>query len=141
MAKIDEQKIKEILTRGVEDVIVKADLEKKLLSGQKIRLYFGIDPTGSLLHIGHAVNLWKLRDFQDLGHEVILLIGDFTAKIGDPSGKDTARKPLSDKEIKDNFKNYKKQASKILDFKRLIYRNLLLTPCAKFLPAPSFWQV
>ncbi len=119
MAKVDEQKIEEILTRGVEDVIVKEELKKKLLSGKKIRLYLGVDPTGSVLHLGHAVVLWKLRDFQDLGHEVILLIGDFTARIGDPTGKDAARKPLTEKEVKDNFKNYKKQASKILDFSKV----------------------
>jgi tyrosyl-tRNA synthetase len=119
MAEINSQKIEEILTRGVEDVIVKNDLRKKLLSGAKIRLYFGVDPTGADLHLGHVSALWKLKDFQDLGHEVILLIGDFTARIGDPSGKDAARKPLTTKEVKENFKNYKKQASKILDFSRV----------------------
>ena len=119
MVKVDQQKIKEILSRGVEDVIVREDLEKKLSSGKKLRLYFGVDPTGSVLHLGHAVTLWKLRDFQDLGHEVILLIGDFTARIGDPSGKDAARKPLTEKEVKQNFKDYKKQASKILDFNKV----------------------
>lgn len=119
MIDTNAKKIDEILTRGVEDVIVREDLRKKLLSGRKIRLYFGIDPTGSVLHLGHAVNLWKLRDFQDLGHEVILLIGDFTARIGDPTGKDTARKPLTEKDVKENFKSYKKQASKILDFTKV----------------------
>jgi tyrosyl-tRNA synthetase len=119
MAKIDEQKIKEILTRGIEEVIVKEDLEKKLLSGKRMRLYYGVDPTGADLHLGHAVILWKLKDFQDLGHEVIFLIGDFTARIGDPSGKDATRKPLTEKEVKENFKNYKKQASKILDFSKV----------------------
>lgn len=119
MVDTNPKKIDEILTRGIEEAIVKEDLRKKLLSGNKIRLYFGIDPTGSILHLGHAVNLWKLRDFQDLGHEVILLIGDFTARIGDPSGKDTARKPLTEKEVKANFKSYKKQASKILDFSKV----------------------
>jgi len=119
MTKVDEQKIDEILTRGVEDVIVKEELKKKLLSGNKIRLYLGVDPTGSILHLGHAVILWKLKDFQDLGHEVILLIGDFTAKIGDPTGKDTARRILTDKEIKENFKDYKKQTSKILNFSKV----------------------
>jgi tyrosyl-tRNA synthetase len=119
MAETNSQKIEEILTRGVEEAIVKEDLRKKLLSGKKIRLYFGVDPTGSLLHLGHAVALWKLKDFQELGHEVILLIGDFTAKIGDPSGRDAARKILTDKEIKQNFKDYKKQASKILDFSKV----------------------
>lgn len=119
MAAINQEKIKEILNRGIEEVIVKEDLEKKLLSGKKIRLYYGVDPTGSDLHLGHAVILWKLKDFQDLGHEVIFLIGDFTARIGDPSGKDATRKPLTEKEIKENFKNYKKQASKILDFSKV----------------------
>ena len=113
---MDEQKIEEILTRGVEDVIVKEELKKRLLSGKKIRLYLGIDPTGSLLHLGHAVLLWKLREFQDLGHEVILLIGDFTARIGDPTDRDSARKVLTEKEVKENFKSYRRQASKILDF-------------------------
>lgn len=119
MVKIDEQKINEILTRGVEDIIVREDLKKKLLAGQKIRLYFGVDPTGADLHLGHAVVLWKLKQFQEMGHEVILLIGDFTARIGDPTGKDAARKPLTEREVKENFKNYKKQASKILDFSKV----------------------
>jgi len=119
MTVINKEKIKEILTRGVEDVIVREELEKKLLSGKKIKLYLGIDPTGADLHLGHVVALWKLKDFQELGHEVILLIGDFTARIGDPSGKDVTRKPLSEKEVKENFKNYKKQASKILDFSKV----------------------
>lgn len=123
MAEANSQKIEEILSRGVEDVIVKDDLKKKLLSGQKIRLYFGVDPTGSDLHLGHAVALWKLRDFQELGHEVILLIGDFTARIGDPSGRDATRKPLTEKEVKENFKNYKKQASKILNFSKVKIQN------------------
>lgn len=122
MTDTNSQKIEEILNRGIEDIIVKDDLNKKLLSGKKIRLYFGVDPTGSVLHLGHAVILRKLRDFQELGHEVILLIGDFTARIGDPSGRDTTRKPLTEKEIKENFKNYKKQASRILDFSKVKIR-------------------
>ena len=119
MIETNPQKIEEILTRGVEEIIVKDDLKKRLLSGKKIKLYFGVDPTGADLHIGHAVQLWKLRDFQELGHDVILLIGDFTARIGDPSGKDALRKPLSEKEVKENFKTYKKQASKILNFSKV----------------------
>ncbi len=119
MVTVDTKKIGEILSRGVSEIIVKEDLEKKLLSGKRLRVYFGIDPTGSLLHLGHAVVLQKLKEFQGLGHEVILLIGDFTAKIGDPSGRDVARAPLSDRQIKENFKNYKKQASKILDFSKV----------------------
>lgn len=116
MENINEQKIKEILSRSVSEVIVKENLEKKLLSGKKLRIYLGVDPTGFFLHLGHAVVLRKLKEFVDLGHEVILLIGDFTAKIGDPTGKDVMRIPLTDQQIKANFKDYKKQASKILDF-------------------------
>ena len=119
MSKVDKQKIQELLTRGVEEVIVKDELEKKLLSGQKLKVYLGIDPTGTILHLGHAVILRKLRDLQQMGHDVILLIGDFTAKIGDPTDKSAMRKVLTDKEIKENFKDYKKQASKILDFTKV----------------------
>ncbi len=116
MENTNSQKIQEVLNRRVSEIIVKSDLEKKLLSGKKLRIYLGVDPTGFYLHLGHAVVLRKLKEFVDLGHEVILLIGDFTAKIGDPTGKDAMRIPLSDKQIKANFKDYKKQASKILDF-------------------------
>ena len=80
---INSQKIKEILERGVEDVIVKEHLEKALKSGKQLRVKFGIDPTAPDIHLGHAVPLRKLRAFQELGHRIILLIGDFTAKIGD----------------------------------------------------------
>src|SRR3989338_3834937 len=119
MVKTDAQTIEEVLSRGVSEVIVKEDLEKKLLSGKKLRIYLGVDPTGFSLHLGHAVVLRKLKEFLDLGHEVILLIGDFTAKIGDPTGKDTTRIPLTDKQIKENFKDYKKQASKVLNFSKV----------------------
>ena len=119
MVKIDQKKIEEILTRGVSEIIVKEDLKKKLFSGKKIRLYLGVDPTGATLHLGHAIVLKKLKEFANLGHEVILLIGDFTAKIGDPTGKDATRIPLTDKQIKENFKDYKKQASKVLDFSKV----------------------
>lgn len=91
---------------------------------RKIRLYLGIDPTSSNLHLGHAVALRKLRQFQDLGHEVILLFGTFTARIGDPSGRDKARQPLSERETRENIRTYRKQAGLILDTKRLrIERN------------------
>ena len=86
-------KIDELLTRGVDKVYPsKSALEKVLRSGKKIRLYTGIDPTGTEIHIGHTAWMWKLRALQDAGHEVIVLIGDFTATIGDPSGKSEARK-------------------------------------------------
>ena len=116
---MNQDKIKEVLTRGVEEVIVRENLEKELLSGKKLRIYYGIDPTGSKIHLGHAVVLRKLKEFCDLGHEVILLIGDFTAMIGDPTDRDAARVPLTIKQIKENMKDYKNQASKILDFKKV----------------------
>ena len=112
----------DLLTRGVEEVIVKKDLEKKLQSGKKLRIKFGIDPTGSLLHLGHAVVLMKLKEFQDAGHTVIFLIGDFTARIGDPSGRSKLRVPLNEEEIKENMKSYLTQASSIIDTKKLELR-------------------
>ncbi|MDO8551136.1 MAG: tyrosine--tRNA ligase [bacterium] len=110
-------KIEEMLTRGVENIYpTKAALEEVLRSNKKIRLYNGIDPTGPQLHLGHMVVLKKLRQFQNLGHHIILLLGDFTGMIGDPSGKSEARKPLSREQLLENAKNYKNQASKILRF-------------------------
>lgn len=114
----DESKIKEILSRGVEEVIDRDHLEKRLLSGEKLRIKFGIDPTGSLLHFGHAVVLRKLQQFMDLGHRIVLLIGDFTATIGDPSGRLKERPPLSEKEVHQNMKEYLKQAGKVLNVKK-----------------------
>src|SRR3990167_7970672 len=116
----EEKKIDELLTRWVERVYPdKTTLEKVLISGKKIKLYYGIDPTSSTLHLGHLVQLLKLRKFQDLGHEVIILIGDFTAQIGDPTDKQTTRKPLTHKQVLENAKGYKNQISKILDLKKL----------------------
>lgn len=106
-----------LLNRGVAEIIVREELIARLKNGEKFRVYHGIDPTGAELHLGHAVTLWKLRQFQDLGHEVILLIGDFTAQIGDPTGRSNQRVPLTWEQVKLNAQNYKKQASKILDFK------------------------
>jgi len=114
--------ITELLERGVDEVIVKKELEKKLRSGEKITLYLGIDPTGNMLHIGHAIALRKLQSFQRLGHKVIFLIGSFTALIGDTSDKESARQPLTQEQIEENFKTYKKQASKILDFSKVEIR-------------------
>lgn len=110
-------KISEVLTRGVEKIYPSGEaLEKVLRSGKKIRLYNGIDPTGPLLHLGHMVVLRKLRQFQDLGHHVILLIGDFTGMIGDPSGKSKTRVPMSREQVLANAKTYREQATKILRF-------------------------
>ncbi len=110
--------IETLLTRGVEEVLVKESLVKRLNSGKKLVVKLGIDPTGSELHLGHAVVLRKLREVQDLGHEAVLVIGDFTAKIGDPSGRIEERKNLTDEQIKQNMKSYKEQAAKILDIKK-----------------------
>ncbi len=115
----DSQKINELLTRGVEQIIEKESLRKKLKSGRQLRIKFGIDPTAPDIHLGNAVILWKLRDFQDLGHKIILIIGDFTAQIGDPTGKLSTRKMLTQQEIEENMKNYKNQIGKILDVKKI----------------------
>lgn len=113
---------KTLLERGIVEVIVKEELKKKLKSGKKLRIKLGIDPTGSDLHIGHAVVLKKLRQFQDAGHIAILLIGDYTGKIGDPTGKSETRVMLSDEQIKTNMKHYVDQAAKILDMKKIELR-------------------
>lgn len=113
----DVNKIEELLTRGVDKIYPsKEALEKLLLSGKKLKLYQGFDPTGDRLHLGHMVGLRKLAEWQALGHHVIFLIGDYTAMIGDPSGKLSSRKVLTHEETLTNAKNYKKQASKILKF-------------------------
>lgn len=115
--KTDEKLINELLNRGVENIYPSKEfLKEKLMSGKKLTLYLGIDPTGPTLHLGHAINLIKLKQFQDLGHQVIMLIGSFTAMIGDPTDKLAARKQLTKKQVLENCTNYKKQASKILDF-------------------------
>ncbi len=106
-----------LLTRGVEQILPSADfLSSRIQKGDKLRIYAGIDPTGPTLHIGHAIVLKKLQQFQTLGHKVILLIGDFTAQIGDPTDKMAARKVLTTTEVNKNLKLYKKQASKFLSF-------------------------
>jgi len=118
---MSENKIDEILTRGIEDIIEKEHLTKALES-KKLRIKFGIDPTGPKIHLGRAIPLWKLRDLQDLGHQVVLIIGDFTAQIGDPSDKLSKRPFLTEAEIKKNLENYKEQLGKILDIKKVEYR-------------------
>lgn len=115
---LDRENIKNTLERGVSVVYPShKSLEAVLTSGKKLRIYTGIDPTGNL-HIGHMVVLRKMRQFQDLGHDIIVLIGDFTAQIGDPTDKLSSRKVLSIKEIEENAKNYKKLVGKILDTKK-----------------------
>lgn len=113
----DKQAIRRLVDRATDKVYpsVRA-LEKELLSGRRLTVYYGIDPTSTKIHIGHTVPLRKLREFQNLGHRVILLIGDFTARIGDPTGKDKARAQLSEEQVRTNFATYRKQAAKVLDF-------------------------
>jgi tyrosyl-tRNA synthetase len=111
----DKEKVEDILIRGVEDVFVREDLKKKLLSGEQLRIKLGFDPTGSKIHIGRAVVLRKLKAFQDLGHQIVFIIGDFTAQIGDPSDKIQKRPMLSKEEILENIKDYKNQVGKIID--------------------------
>ena len=118
----DENKIDEILNRGVEDVIEKESLKKRLLSGKRLNIKLGIDPTGPKIHLGRSTVLMKLKDFQDLGHNIVLIIGDFTALIGDASDKDAMRRSLTEEEVKENMKNYLSQIGKILDLKKVEIR-------------------
>lgn len=109
----------ELLTRAVEQVVPKELAEQKLKSGKPMRLYLGIDPTGARLHLGHSVPLRKLKAFADAGHHVIFLVGSFTAMIGDPSGRDAMREPMTKEKVEENFQTYRMQAEKILDFSKV----------------------
>jgi len=119
MINTNSQKIEEILNRGVEEIFERESLLKKLQSGKQLRIKFGIDPTGPKIHIGRAFQFWKLKDFQEMGHKIVLIVGDFTALIGDASDKQAMRKVLTEKEIKENLKNYLFQIGKILDMKKV----------------------
>ncbi|HZZ98637.1 MAG TPA: tyrosine--tRNA ligase [Candidatus Saccharimonadia bacterium] len=114
--------VEDILTRGVEQVLPSKDGLADLMAQKKLTLYLGIDPTGNQLHLGHSVVLRKLQQFADLGHHVILLIGNGTVKIGDPTGRDKTRPMLTEEEIDANFKTWKEQASKVLDFSKIEIR-------------------
>jgi len=122
MEKELENKIEEILTRGVAEVIDKENLKKKLLSGEKLRVKYGADPTRPDLHLGHAVGMKKLKLLQDLGHHIIFIIGDYTARIGDPSGKSKMRPEMSVEDIEKNAKTYFDQVGKILDISKVEIR-------------------
>jgi tyrosyl-tRNA synthetase len=121
----DQKLIKELINKGVEEIIEKESFVRKLNSGKKLRVKHGIDPTGPKIHIGRAAQLLKLKKFQELGHQIILIVGDFTAQIGDASDKLAMRKTLSEKEIKENMKDYSKQIGKILDINKteLLYNS------------------
>jgi tyrosyl-tRNA synthetase len=113
----DKKQIEKLLNRGVEHVYPSRDfLEARLLEGKQLSIYLGIDPTGPDLHIGHSIQLRRLRMFQDLGHKIIMLVGDFTGMIGDPTDKSSARVKLTREQVLQNAENYKEQAGKILDF-------------------------
>ena len=103
------------IKRGAEEILVEEELIAKLKEGRPLRVKLGMDPTAPDIHLGHTVILNKLRQFQDLGHEVLLLIGDFTAQVGDPSGKNTTRPPLTPEQVAENAKTYAEQAFKVLD--------------------------
>jgi tyrosyl-tRNA synthetase len=105
----------EILTRGCVDVVTRASLEEKLARGRPLTVKVGFDPTAPDIHLGHTVLMRKMRQFQDLGHRLVYVIGDFTGMIGDPTGRSKTRPPLSREEIERNAETYKKQAFKILD--------------------------
>jgi len=118
LRKPSKAELHNLLDRGVTNIIDRAHLEKSLNSGKQLRVKLGFDPTGGKIHIGRAIILRKLRDFQMLGHKVIFIVGDFTARIGDPSDKLSKRPMLSKEQIKKNIKNYKSQVGKIIDFKK-----------------------
>ncbi len=105
----------EIIKRGTDEILIESELIEKLKKGVPLKIKAGFDPTAPDLHLGHAVLLNKLRQFQDLGHEVYFLIGDFTGMIGDPTGKNVTRPPLSEDDVKENAKTYSDQVFKILD--------------------------
>jgi len=111
----DIKRALELISRGTEEIIKLEDLEKKLESGKTLQIKVGFDPTAPDLHIGHTVVINKMRQFQDLGHEVTFLIGDFTGMIGDPTGKSATRKPLTKEEVQENAETYATQVFKILD--------------------------
>lgn len=114
--KTDKKLIEEFLTRGVEELFPnKKDFEKLLMSGKRLRAYQGFDPTGPYLHVGHAIGIRALHILQELGHEIIFLVGDFTATIGDPD-KETTREMLSNKQIEKNMAGWKEQAAQLIDF-------------------------
>ncbi len=118
----DEKAIDHLLSLGVADVIVREDLKKKLMSGKKLRIKLGIDPTGFDLHLGHMVVVHKLREFQELGHQIVLLFGNFTGQIGDPTGKNETRKQRSQEELEKNAQGYMDQVSHVLDVTKVEVR-------------------
>lgn len=112
----------DLLIRATQEAVPRELAEAKVLSGKPLRVYLGIDPTGSKLHLGHTVPLRKLQAFAAAGHHAIFLVGSFTAMIGDPTGRDATRPVLTQEQVKENFRTYKEQASKVLDFSKVEIR-------------------
>lgn len=143
--KPDSQKINNALNRGVEKIINKKHLKNALFLDKKLRIKHGIDPTGDKIHLGRATQLWKLKELQDLGHKIILIFGDFTAQVGDPSDKPEGRKGLTEKEINRNMQAYLEQFSRVLDIKKAeIYHNsewFSKMPLKEFLSLASTFSV
>src|SRR5688500_482313 len=119
---VSDDAIHEVMTRAVAEIVPRDEFEKMLRSGRKLRVKLGIDPTGPRLHIGRTVPLFKLRQFQDMGHQIVLIIGDFTAIVGDPSDKDAQRVMLTTEQIESNMATYKEQIGKILDIDKVEFR-------------------
>ena len=119
---VSDERIHEVMTRAVAEIVPRDEFEKMLRSGRKLRVKLGIDPTGPRLHIGRTVPLFKLRQFQDMGHQIVLIIGDFTAIVGDPSDKDAQRVMLTPEQIEANMATYKEQIGKILDIHKVEFR-------------------
>lgn len=134
MEKLSAREQLEILKRGVVDLVTPEDLlfklERSLRSGKPLIVKYGADPSRPDIHLGHAVCLLKMRQFQDLGHEVVFVIGDFTARIGDPTGRSQVRPPLSKEEVEENARTYHEQVTKILNPERMrvVYNSTWLEP-------------
>src|SRR5437773_10223482 len=117
MSDIDHQL--RVIKRGCDELIVEAELREKLKTGRPLVVKLGLDPTAPDLHLGHTVVLGKLRDFQDLGHAIVVVIGDFTGMIGDPTGRSETRKPLTWEQIRANAETYRTQLGRVLDMERV----------------------
>src|SRR5947209_16856143 len=113
MKSVDEQL--EVIRRGIDRIVPEDELHKKLATGRPLRIKLGIDPTGFDVHLGHTVVLRKLRQFQELGHQVVLISGNATAQVGDPSGREEARKGLTPEQIEKNSETYLTQIAKVID--------------------------
>ena len=133
----DIDKALDVIGRGAEEIIKREDLLARLKLGRPLRVKAGFDPTAPDLHLGHTVLLNKMRQFQDLGHQVIFLIGDFTGMIGDPSGKNVTRKPLTREDVQANAETYAAPVYKVLDRERTELRFNLIMSAALIAPNHS----